>query len=452
VASDLQRALVLALALFPCACADSEPSSAPIVAIVALDSLHAARCGAWGHSRATTPELDRLASEGLCFTAAHSQSSWTLPSVASLFTGLEQESHGLRHLDGRLADDLPLLAERFADAGWSTRAVVQTPVLRSSTGLGRGFERYVVLGFGPEQARHALERAHAAVEHAGKRPLFLYLHLAPPHMPYQPPPPFAGRFAQGAGGDAAIDGSIESCRAVHELGLGPEHPDMLRLAAHYDEHVAWADSLLGEFVAGLPPERDLLLVVLSDHGEAFGQHGLQGHNTGVHQEMLHVPLVVVGRGAQRVPARRVDEPVSLLDLAPTLLERFALAPLDLAPPGRSLAPWLLGATPRAEPRELRFSSRYRRSTPGLELGLRKGDLKLVLPGSGAAARLYDLSADPGELIDLSEHEQELTARLQARLRTWHTARAPEAPPAGDAAQGDGERLEAELRALGYAGD
>ncbi|HVS19874.1 MAG TPA: sulfatase, partial [Planctomycetota bacterium] len=396
----LQRGGVLTLALCAAACGAREVSQPPLVALVALDSLAAARCGAWGHARATTPHLDALAAEGVRFADASSQSSWTLPSIASLFTGLEQERHGLRHLDGRLSAHLPLLAERFAAAGWSTRAVVQTPVLRSSTGLGRGFDDYRVLGLGNADAREALERALAAVAACDTTPLFLYLHLAPPHMPYQPPPPFAGRFVEDGVGESAVDGSIAACRAVHELGLGPEHPDMLRLAAHYDEHVAFADGLLGEFVAGLPPGREALIVVLSDHGEAFGQHGAQGHNTQVHREMLHVPLVVAARPRGRLAARVVEAPVSLLDLAPTLLERFGLSPLGDDAPGRSLAPWLDGTEPTQEPRTLRFSSRYRRRADDLQLGMRVGDLSLVLADGGARAALYDLANDPGETRDL----------------------------------------------------
>jgi arylsulfatase A-like enzyme len=446
VAVPLQRTLALCALLAACGPRAGEP--APLVALVVLDSLHAGRSGAWGHGRDTTPTVDELAAEGVRFAQAHSQSAWTLPSVASLFTGLEQETHGLRHLDGRLDASTALLAERFAAAGWRTHAVVQTPVLRSTCGLDRGFDAWKVLGFGAAAARRALDLAHAALACADGEPLFLYLHLAPPHMPYQPPAPFAGRFAPQECGDPAVDGGIESCRAVHELRLSHEHPDMRRLAALYDEHVAFADALLAEFVAGLQARSELLLVVLSDHGEAFGQHGFQGHNVDVHQEMLHVPLVFHGRGRLRPHPRVVEAPVSLLDVAPTLVELCGL-PAWSAGPGRSLAPWLAGETPREEARELRFSSRYRRSASDLALGLRAGDLKLVLPGDGGPARLYDLALDPHETRDLAAERPQVAAELQARLRAWHAARAPQAPPAAPASD---PRLEADLRSLGYAAD
>lgn len=450
--SVLQCVLALPLLALVPGCGERRPPSAPLVALVALDSLHAARCGAWGHGQDTTPTIDRLAGEGVRFAQAHSQSSWTLPSVASLFTGLEQEAHGLRHLDGRLDVGIPLLAERFAAAGWNTHAVVQTPVLRSSSGLDRGFDGYEVLPFGVDSARRAIAQAHAAVARSARDPLLLYLHLAPPHMPYQAPAPFAGRFSSDGVGDAALDGSIESCRAVHELRLGPAHPDMLRLAALYDEHVAFADALLFDFVAGLEARRDLLLVVLSDHGEAFGQHGAQGHNVDVHQEMLHVPLFFHGRGELRLAARVVEAPVSLLDLAPTLSELFALGPWPAGSAGRSLAPWLAGATPPDEAREMRFSSRYRRRAQDLALGLRAGELKLVLPGDGGAARLYDLALDPLETRDLSAERPQIAAELEARLRAWHAGRAGEAPRASSSGPAADERVEAQLRALGYAAD
>jgi arylsulfatase A-like enzyme len=446
VTTRLQGSLALAAMLAACGSSADEP--APLVALVVLDSLHAARCGAWGHARDTTPALDALARDGVRFAQAHSQSSWTLPSVASLFTGLEQEAHGLRHLDGRLAEDLPLLAERFSAAGWRTQAVVQTPVLGSTSGLGRGFDDWRVLGFGEQAARSALALAHQAVARADGVPLFLYLHLAPPHMPYQAPAPFAGRFADQEQGHPAVDGGIESCRAVHELGLGSEHPDMRRLAALYDENVAFADALLADFVAGLGDRSDFLLVALSDHGEAFGQHGFQGHNVDVHQEMLHVPLVFHGRGSLRSTPRVVETPVSLLDVAPTLAELCGLPPWSEGA-GRSLAPWLAGRTPTEETRELRFSSRYRRSAQDLALGLRAGDLKLVLPGDGGPARLYDLSLDPHETRDLAAEFPQLATEYGARLRAWHAARAPHEPAA--TAEQDAP-LEAQLRSLGYAAD
>lgn len=443
----LQRGGVLALCALACSVPAERP---PLVLVVALDSLAAGHCGAWGHARATTPHLDALAAEGVRFADASSQSSWTLPSVASLFTGLEQERHGLRHLGGRLGDDVPLLAERFAAAGFETHAVVQTPLLRSSTGLGRGFGRYEVLGFEVEHAREAVGRARAALEAPRDAPLFLYVHLAPPHMPYRPPAPFAGRFVEDGVGDPAIDGGIESCRAVHELGLGPDAPDMRRLAAHYDEHVAFADALLGELAGLVPDSRDALLVALSDHGEAFGQHGVQGHNTQVHVEMLHVPLVVVGRGAWALAPRVVEAPVSLLDLAPTFVERFGLAALGQPAEGLSLDPWLRGETPAASARVLRSSSRYRRSNQDLQLAQREGALKLVLSEAGAQAALYDLARDPHETRDLGRERPADAARMQAELRAWYAERAPEAPAAEPGA--DDARVEAELRALGYAGD
>jgi arylsulfatase A-like enzyme len=443
-------AAALLAALVACGGPAEAPRQRPSVLLVVADSLHARHVGAWGHDRPTTPRIDALARDGLRFERACSQSSWTLPSVATLLTSLEQERHGLRTLEGALPAQPETLPELFARAGWRTQAIVQTPVLGSARGLRRGFEGYRVLPFGNEASDEAVERTLRAFEAADGAPLFAYLHLSPPHMPYQPPAPWRGRFSAGTGGDAAVDGSIASCRGAHELGLAPDHPDVLRLAALYDEHVAYADASIGRLLdglEGLPSARDLLVVVTSDHGEAFLQHGAQGHNAQVYEEMLHVPLVVAGRGSVEVPRGVVAVPVSLLDLLPTLVDLLDLPAPRQTPQGRSLAALLRGEPLDLPPRPLFLSSRYKPRPADVQLGLRQGDLKLVLSGDGARCELYDLAADPYERVDLAARRPADVERLRTRLWAWYADRVPAAPP-GAEGQPTPQQQDA-LRALGY---
>ncbi len=286
--------------------------------VIVADSLAATHVSALGHVRPTTPRFDAFAGDSVHFERTWSAAAWTLPSVASLFTSRLQEEHGARDDELVMRADLPTLAERFHDAGWATSAIVQTPVLASRTGVARGFERYTVLDFTPASFDRALGLARDAIEQ-GDGPRLVYLHVAPPHMPYQPPAPFRGRFSAATDALAHVDGSIASARAIHRAHLEPEHPDVQRLAALYDEHVAWADERLGRFVDSvrtLPRAKSLVIVWTSDHGEAFMEHGQQGHNSSAYDEMLRVPLAIRGPG---LAPRRVEAPASLLDLAPTLL-------------------------------------------------------------------------------------------------------------------------------------
>ena len=444
------RCLLLAvLGCAPAACggAGRDPAGAAAgrwVAVVVADSLGAAHLGCYGGDRDTSPALDALARAGVRFERASSQTSWTLPSVASLLTGLEQERHGLRRLEQRLDEEVDTLAELYRAAGYRTAAVMQTPLLGAQTGLDRGFDRFEVLDWKVDQAARAVELALDVWSAPSDRPLFLYLHLCPPHMPYQPPPPFRGRFAGSEGG--GVDGSIASARRIHKQGLPPDHPDTRRLAALYHEHVRYADHLVRGLVEGLgrgPAGSDgFLLVVTSDHGEAFMEHGSQGHNATVYEDMVHVPLILSGPGL--AAGRVVEEPVSLLDLLPTLVELCELPEPASPPRGRSLLPLLRGQVRPA--RVLRLSSRYKDDFAELELALRRGRWKLVLRGASDRAELFDLDRDPGERRDLSASHPRRAAEMERVLRDWYAARSPSG---SDPTAAPDEELARALRELGY---
>lgn len=442
--------LTAVTAAFVCGACGSEPTApAPSLIVLVLDSLHAEHTSPHGYARDTTPEFAQFAARGVRFERAYSQSSWTLPSTASLFTSLEQERHGVRTFDDSLPTTWPTLAERLRERGYRTHAIVQTPVLSSRHGLQRGFERYDVLDHSEASLERAFELARASWERAPNAPLFVYLHLAPPHMPYQPPAPYRDRYSAP---QSSVSGSIGECRRIHRAGLAPDHPDVVALAARYDEHVAYADARAGEFLEEL--ERSAVrseawVVWTSDHGEAFQQHGRQGHNATVYEEMLHVPLAIAPlRGA---PAPHVvREPVSNLDIAPTLLELSGARPIGDAAAGLSLVEALrTGEAPRD--RLLSFSSRYKDDPAQLHFAVRRGALKLVWCGDESEPKLYDLDADPQERVDVRAQRPVEFAELRAELEARRSNVMPGAParslaPAAQPAQ------RARLSELGYVED
>lgn len=442
-------AVLLSTLCAACGAADERPS----VLVIVADSLAATHVSSLGYARPTTPRFDAFARDSVHFERTWSAAAWTLPSVASLFTSRLQEEHGARDDELVLRADLPTLAERFHDAGWATSAIVQTPVLASRTGVARGFERYTVLDFAPESFDRALGLARDAIEQ-GDGPRLVYLHVAPPHMPYQPPAPFRGRFSAGSDALAHVDGSIASARAIHRARLEPDHPDVQRLAALYDEHVAWADERLGRFVdsvRALPRAKSLVIVWTSDHGEAFMEHGQQGHNASAYDEMLRVPLAIRGPG---LAPRRVEAPASLLDLAPTLLELCSLPPLEHAR-GLSLAATLRDGSTIPE-RTLFASSRHYSAHPErLRLAAIHGSSKLILAPAKGTEEFFDLATDPHERRPLPPDFPAAPA-LRRALAASPLLAPPLAPDPldFDATPPDPEELRRRrrLRELGYVDD
>ena len=436
---------VLAWILLACCAACGRTDGRPNVLVLVADSLAAGHVSSHGYERPTTPNFDAFAAAGVRFSNAGAAAAWTLPSVASLFTSQPQEVHGARDDELRLSGELPTLAERLRNAGFETHAVVQTPVLGRRTGVDRGFERYDVLDFSLASFERALELARSAFG-SSSAPRFVYVHVAPPHMPYQPPAPYRGRFSAESESLAHVDGSIESARAVHRARLAPDHPDVVRLRALYDEHITFVDARLGELVRSLQAqanERPLLIVWTSDHGEAFMEHGEQGHNSSVYEEMLHVPLAIAGTGLR---ARVEPAPVSLLDVAPTLLELCDAPALPRAE-GQSLAP-LLRAESFDLQRTLVASSRHYEGKPERwQVAIRSGRFKLhAWPGLGRA-ELRDLDADPDERADCSAEHPDVRAHLQRELERLQAAFV-----ASTERRELSESERRTLRELGYADD
>lgn len=418
--------------------------------LAVADSLDGGHLGVLGYPRATTPFLDDLAASGAVLERSISQTSWTLSSVASLFTGMEQESHGVMRIEQSLPADGPsTLAELFRRRGYRTVGLVQNAVIAEGAGLERGFDRYESLPF-TEKGAEDLIQSVRAVAAAGdpQQPLFLYVHVGPPHMPYQPPEPFRSRFAAG-GSESPVDGSIRDTTDIMVEGSPPSHADVLRLVELYDGHVAYADSLVSRAVGAFESAdrpRPPVVLFTSDHGEAFMQHGAVGHNLFCYEPMIRIPWIMSAEGV--IPqGHRVQGTGSLLDVLPTLAELFGLPLPAQRMDGISLARHLAGGPP-IEDRPLLISSRYPGAGKQPQLGLVEGSWKLVVRRRGQSAQLFHTAEDPEELVDLAASQPERLARMvalleerRARVRTSGTAARRELP----------ESLLRELDALGYGG-
>ncbi|MDH3685938.1 MAG: sulfatase-like hydrolase/transferase, partial [Myxococcales bacterium] len=400
------------------------PSAAgPSVLLVSIDTLREDRVGAYGASFGATPHLDALAAAGVRVEKAIAPTPLTLPSHATLLTGLYPPHHGVRH-NGifRLESESITLAERFQEAGWATGAVVGAVVLAGRYGLDQGFDSYDD-AFESAQAsatgypeRSATEVTRAALDwlarQSPEQPFFLWVHYYDPHADYRAPEPFASSF--------------------------PELP--------YEAEVAYVDSALGKLVAGLRDSgrlEETVVAVTSDHGESLGEHGERTHSYGLYDATLAVPWVLRGPG---LPAgETVPGVVSLASLAPTVLE---LAGLDALP--RTDAPSLVGAWAKPESGEGAYAeslaTRLDHGWAALH-AWRTSDHHYV---RAPRAELYDVSVDPREREDLlaaptrSPDAAGIAASLDARIAAvLEDERALRRAPIDSAA------LE-QLRALGYA--
>lgn len=396
-------------------CSRRAPAPRAPVVIVSIDTLRADHLPAYGYRGVQTPNLDGLRKDSILFSNAYSHVPLTLPSHASLFTGLLPFDHGVRdNLGYRLdATKHKTLGTLLREKGYATGAFVSAHVLSGATGLGEGFDTFDDQIAAPAGAdalarvqRHGdetLARAKAWLGTVGGRPFFLFFHVYEPHAPYEPPPPYKDRYPLAYDGEIAKSDQIVG-------GLVGE----LRRLGLYDKAV---------------------VAVLSDHGEGLGEHGEDEHGILLYRWSLHVPLLLKLPGANRA-GTTVERPVALVDVLPTFATLIGFKPPD-GLPGQSL----LDVSGRDA---AIYAETY---YPRIHLGwspLRSliGERYQYIEGRNR--ELYDVLADPKEQTDRMATDSSTARPMQAAL-----ARYPEKPPTQPTGvtAADMEKL----AALGYLG-
>lgn len=409
----------------------------PSIVVLSLDTLRADHLGSYGYARPTSPRLDAFATESVRFAQTQSQASGTLPSHLSLLTSLNPPHFRITRGDGpdgaqpttrlRLPDPVTTLAEVLRERGYETLAFTDGGPMNPRYGQDQGFDRYEVNR--PRGLRTTIARLGAwlearsapfpaANESSRPSPVFIFLHTFDIHEPYRAGEPFARTFSKQSFDELG-----------HSLGYRPTPKQFERqkqgltpalvaeLEALYDNGIAWTDDAFSALLALLARHGlydDAIVVALSDHGEEFLDHGSSNHGRTLYQEQVHVPLLIrlpEGRHAGRV----VEEPVALVDIAPTLLALAGLpVPADFQ--GASLLDLIEGTDdPARAERPIYFESPLTRL--GLQ-GLRKGRWKLIRNVRHGSVELYDLSEDPGEQHDLADEEVAVREELTARLASW----------------------------------
>ncbi|NLH47620.1 MAG: sulfatase [Myxococcales bacterium] len=382
---------VLAVALGATAATMTLPSFAksdgkhPDVILISIDTLRADSVGAYGASPSVTPRLDELAAGADLYRRVYAPSSWTIPSHASLLTGLAPWRHGAETMDARLPEEIVTLAERFAAAGYDTAAFVNSFLLSPRYGFGQGFRRYVTM---PEESGAAVadEAARWLTGRSG-RPVFLFVHLFDPHWPYGDP-------ASSLPGAGAKD-----FHAFVEQALPTGEADRAAWRGQYLADVARADRAAGRVFDALRAAgrwEKAWVIVTGDHGEEFWEHGFLGHAITLYEEVLRVPLLV--KRPEQAAAAAIERTVSLLDVPATLVNELAL-------PGKADGDGLPLTVDAGASRDFLAASRLWGSPRfALIRDCRKGitdyQWRFGAFGGESPPRFYDLCSDPVESANL----------------------------------------------------
>lgn len=431
------------------------PQSRPNVLLVVIDTLGADHVDRLPPDERATPEMDRLAAGGVAFERAYTTAPWTQPAVTSLMTSKMPSSHGVLRLLDKVPPGLETLPERFHDQGFRTAAVVSHTLLGRQFGWGQGYDSFDESAVGDHSSvtSHRVTDAAIRVLHdLSRQRFFLFVHYFDPHYVFNHHPELDRT--------SWYEGKLRPAMDIWDLlgmrsRLRPE--DERYLLELYREEAAYTDLHLGRLLATLRSlglEGNTLVAVTADHGEEFNRHGWIGHTKNLYDDVLRVPLVLSLPG--RLAPRRVDAPVSLLDLAPTLLDLAGIGGVSAGFEGVSLAACAGGGPCPAPDRELRAEVSFGMEPDdpprfaekvAFKTALRAGNRKLLHDLLLDRFELYDTQADPAESSNLAGAGGGEEERLRARLRAWEDSR-PRPRAAGTTVSPDPEVLE-RLKAMGY---
>jgi choline-sulfatase len=413
----------LLAALAACGPRDAEilvSKKTPVV-LISIDTLRADHLPAYGYRGVETPALDGLRKDGVLFEKAYSPTPLTFPAHSSLLTGVLPAVHGVRDNVGYRLDkekiergELPFLPWLLKQHGYATGGAVSAYVLQGKGGLDTGFDLYedgiefrtnTGLGGLQRPGGETLARARGWLESVKDGPFFLFFHLYEPHTPYQPPEPFASRYA-----------------------------------SKYDGEIATADRIVGDLLAELKRlgvYDKALIVLLSDHGEGLGDHVEKEHGVLLYDEAIHVPLLLKLPDSQ-LAGSTVAKPAQLTDVAPTVL---SLLGMDVPPVLKGM-PLLDLLEENAPVRRIYSETFY----PRLHFGW--SELTSLADGrhhyiEGPDPELYDLAADPDERANVLDRERRLYAEMRKEMAGYDRKLAP--PAAVD------EESRQAMMALGYIG-
>jgi arylsulfatase A-like enzyme len=429
--------------------APEPPAAKYNLLLISIDTLRADHLKCYGYDKDTSPCLDELAKEGVLFEDLTAASPWTVPSHMSMFTSLYASAHGVQTINGRLGDGVGTLAQCLAQSGYMTVAFVAGPILSHRYGFDRGFLYFDDFTAGKEGwvVHHVTNPmiTNLAVEwlknHA-RETFFLFVHYFDCHFPYKPPGSLAKRFA----GEYMVEESSRGVARAPDNGNGTMSAieEAKRAMGFYDGGIAFTDEHVGmilQILQDLDLSKKTLVIVLSDHGEGFLEHGQIRHGNSVYEELLHVPLIMRLPGV--IPAgKRIAANVSHVDVMPTALG-FLQVKIPSQMQGIDLSPMILSDQP--VPERLIYSEL---AEYGFNLrAVRWGDRKLLgTTGTLEGAQLERVLGNSEKVIAGADLKKDCP---EAALQAF--AKGPPSIPKANAAktiEPDAELIK-QLKSLGY---
>jgi len=454
-------------------------ASSPNILLVVLDTVRADRMSCYGYGRPVTPTIDRIASEGVLFKKCVSDSIWTIPSHASIFTGLYPTTHQVGYKNFSLSREFVTLAEALKDKGYQTAGFVANPVLSSRNHFSQGFDYYKSYGnsridhtafnllgnvvwnriglltmpppkrypphFPFQKGKRLVDDVNNwfRIEYRNKKPFFLFLNFMDAHFPYQPSEPFKSAFSTLDDDTTFYTRTVKS-QGYFRAGYTVSDEDIRKMDELYTASISYIDSSISELVAGLRETdlfEDAAIIITSDHGEYFGEHSpfylRLFHNFGIFNELLSVPLII--RYPRLIDSGQVVEgQVQNVDIMPTLLHFAGIDSLacpyqiqgkdllTLAEEGGREYTFSVFIAPPAQ-RFLRKGQikRVLATYPGVRFddwfkdytALQNGQFKFVKDSLGKKA-LFDLTVDAGELEEVTEIYPEVAEKMEELLEQF----------------------------------
>ena|GEM_PF-1354273 len=451
----------------------------PNVVLISLDTVRADHLSCYGYDRPTTPNIDRIAEEGIIFTSAMSTSSWTKPSHASLFTSLYPSVHGAIGSSYRMIPACKTMAQYFRELGYTTLGIISAPPLNSSFGFDRGFDVYDDYTFDLDRdfnlflrdmsesheqglgsptgftgslitdAAWALLRNLAAEE----RPFLLFVNYYDAHNDYLPPWPYSLKFDRNC--QSVFPGKIDQWRNVEDLRNTVSTDDLARMTSLYDGEIAYVDEQVGNLVGRLKEQGEFsntIFVIFGDHGEEFLEHGGVTHRKTLYNEVVHVPLIIAGSGVPK--GVRCGHLVSLVDILPTLLPLVE----GEVPEGLQGRDILLDIIePRKANRALVFCELHWGVKDSVAIV--RADSKLILNLWDDSVELFELELDRKEERNVAGKLPDLADSLMTQLAAFDSEnqalRSKLEISGVDLARPSGEEMErvmSRMRSLGYVGE
>jgi len=428
------------------------------IVLITIDALRADHLSCYGYYRNTSPNIDKIAEKGIIFKNVIAPSSWTVPSMVSLFTSVYPINHGIVkgfvkeqkiHNQNVFSDDLITLAELLKANGYNTFGVASNLHLGEKLGFARGFDYFKCLPFtSAPWVNKIIYSWESEINKSDK--FFLWIHYFDPHLPYRSQKPWTEEYSS-----REITEKYElynkNLSELNELIsiLQHDRAALSNLIALYDSDINYVDFYIGNLINKFKLDENTLIIITADHGEEFLDHGMLDHGNNLHSETINVPFIVKFPYNNRNGV--IDQQISTLDIMPTIIDILNINPLEQmlgksALKKKGLLFWLMKLLINKERDESEFTELDKKSVLKAIL---TPEWKYIYNYKDKTQQLYNIKSDPEELDNLADKKAKQCNQLKKQLLNW-VATSKTYPVKKQSFELSQEEKE-KLKAMGYVG-